>query len=55
MKKILLLLLVSFLLIGCGKEKIDNPYYDMLLKTEKESFIDLIEYNRYGKHLNMKF
>ena len=60
MKKIFILLLVSFLFIGCslfGKEekKITNPYYDMLIKTEKESFIDLVEYNRYGKHLNMKF
>ena len=57
MKKIFLLLLISFLLIGCGvtEEKITNPYYDMLIKTEKESFIELVEYNRYGKHLNMKF
>ena len=55
MKKLLLLLLVSFILIGCGKEKVDNPYYDMLLKTEKDSYIDLVEYYRYGKHLNMKF
>jgi N-acetylmuramoyl-L-alanine amidase len=55
MKKILLLFIVSFLLIGCGSEKINNPYYETLLKTEKESFIDIIEYTRYGKHLNIKF
>ncbi len=56
MKKILLLLLVCFLVVGCGvEEKINNPYYDILLKTEKDSFIDLVEYNRYGKHFNMKF
>jgi len=55
MKKILCLLLFLLLVIGCGKEKIDNPYYDTLLKTEKESFIDIIEYTRYGKHLNIKF
>ena len=56
MKRILLLLLISFMLLGCSvEEKIDNPYYDVLLKTEKESFIDLVEYNRYGKHFNMKF
>ena len=56
MKKILLLLLISFMLLGCSvEEKINNPYYDVLLKTEKESFVDLVEYNRYGKHFNMKF
>ena len=55
MKKIVLLFIVSFLLIGCGSEKINNPYYETLLKTEKESFIDIIEYTRYGKHLNIKF
>ena len=57
MKKVLLFLLVSLLLVGCmeKEEKINNPYYDILLKTEKESFIDLVEYYRYGKHFNMKF
>ena len=56
MKRIVLLLLLSLLLLGCAKEeKINNPYYDILLKTEKESFVDLVEYNRYGKHFNMKF
>lgn len=56
MKKVLFLLLISILFVGCSfEEKIDNPYYEVLLKTEKESFVDLVEYNRYGKHLNMKF
>ena len=56
MKRIVLLFLLSLLLLGCTKEeKINNPYYDILLKTEKESFVDLVEYNRYGKHFNMKF
>ena len=55
MKKVLCLLLFIILLCGCGEEKINNPYYETLLKTEKESFIDLVEYTRYGKHLNLKF
>ena len=55
MKKILLLFVISFLVIGCGNERINNPYYETLLKTEKESFIDIVEYTRYGKHLNLKF
>jgi hypothetical protein len=55
MKRIVLLFLLSLLLLGCTKEeKINNPYYDILLKTEKENFIDLVEYNRYGKNYNMK-
>ena len=54
MKKVLFLLLISILFVGCSfEEKIDNPYYEVLLKTEKESFVDLVEYNRYGKHLNI--
>ena len=55
MKRIIILFIFIILLCGCGKDKIDNPYYETLLKTEKEKTIELVEYTRYGKHLNLKF